>query len=85
MTATGDILPCTCFNNPIGNIFSDEPIKIKASIDSFVKNVNDVSTRCVNCKYINICHGGCPGYSMKFWGVLNGGDPRCPLIQKKNE
>lgn len=38
------------------------------------------NTACGKCEYFALCKGGCIGASLHRFGVLNGGDPRCPIV-----
>lgn len=80
---SGHLLLCSCFSFEIGNIFylSAKEMKFRAMKYGIIK-VHPHSV-CADCKYLKLCNGGCPGYSLKVFGRNNMGDIRCPFIQKK--
>ena len=85
VTPEGNVQLCTCFQNVIGNLF-------KEPIDSIIERIVirsriEISEKspCYTCRYKLLCNGGCPGYSNKYFGAMNMGDPRCPIIQSKYE
>ncbi|ALC91416.1 anaerobic sulfatase maturase [Bacillus sp. FJAT-18017] len=61
----GDAYPCDFFINDkykLGNVGSDNLTDILNSplYDEFLKLKPNLPKQCLSCKYINLCHGGCP-------------------------
>lgn len=80
VTPNFDVLPCTCMNNACGNLLMEPLVVITKRLNHLQMIEPDKSSICYKCDYRRICNGGCPGYSMKFFGKLNMGDIRCPLL-----
>lgn len=77
-----DVLACTCQQETLGNILTDDFSEIKKRIkQSSIIQISPKSV-CYKCKYVHICNGGCPGYSTHFWGEPNMGDIRCPIVKE---
>jgi radical SAM protein with 4Fe4S-binding SPASM domain len=38
--------------------------------------------RCLSCRYLNLCRGGCPLFSEFLTGDFNAADPECPVLQR---
>lgn len=85
VTPNGDLKLCTCFPDTVGNLFIDNVNVIKSVISNKSKIKIDSLSPCYECKYKIICNGGCPGYSLKYFGSINKGDPRCPIVQQIHE
>lgn len=75
-----DVLPCTCICNTVGNLLTDSFFAIESHLKNLSNIAPDENSVCYTCKYKNICNGGCPGYSLKYYGKANMGDLRCPLL-----
>lgn len=76
----GDVLPCTCLKEIIANVFVESPEQIKQRMENISCLIMDEHSICYSCKFLNLCNGGCPGYSQKYFGKKNMGDIRCPKI-----
>jgi len=72
-----DVCSCTCFKNiPMGNLFNN-------NLNTIIKNYNSIpvtSSTCSNCRYSNLCNGGCLGSGYQYFGILGSPDPRCSKI-----
>lgn len=76
-----DVYPCSCIDLKIGNLKENTPESLKEKINNLGNITPSVDSPCFFCKYRKICNGGCPGYSYKFFGCLNRGDIRCPIVK----
>lgn len=81
----GSVFPCNLFFGMeefyLGNILHDRFELIWNSpklhfFRGFAKNRCPVS----HCRLHAECHGGCPAHSVKYYGSLNGPDPRCAQL-----
>ena len=77
----GDITFCPSLTKPIANILNQnqqvdllQGIKIARKNDFFKIKVKQIK-KCVNCKYLNICGGGCRADSLYWKGKLITADP----------
>ncbi|HXX57581.1 MAG TPA: radical SAM/SPASM domain-containing protein [Thermodesulfovibrionales bacterium] len=78
----GSVFPCNLFFGMgefyIGNIFTDGFADIWNSPKlSFFRRFEENRCSLKDCNLHAKCHGGCPAHSMKFYGTLDGPDPRC--------
>lgn len=85
ITQNFNVLPCSCVNENVGNILTDDVADIKQRLTEIGNIVPNVDSVCYNCDYRHICNGGCPGYSLKCFGVTNMGDIRCPKVRSVYE
>ena len=76
-----DVYPCSCIDLKIGNLKEDSVKILKAKFEKLGNISPSDDSPCFNCKYRQICNGGCPGYSYKYFGSLNKGDIRCPIVK----
>ncbi len=79
------VYPCTCLKDfPLGNLKDESLINILGNEKSnvFVNYNIDPASKCLQCKYFDICRGGCIGCSYNIGGKLGMGDSRCPLIKE---
>ena len=80
--SNGTVSLCSCMNYSLGNIFTTPICEL---IETW-KQAGDMTPSddsvCHQCKYLSVCNGGCPGYSLKVFGVMNMGDIRCPIVHK---
>lgn len=76
-----DVYPCSCIDLKLGNL---KEISSELLREKFYK-LGDITpsedSPCFSCKYRQLCNGGCPGYSYKYFGCLNRGDIRCPIVK----
>lgn len=82
VTSNFDVLPCTCTEETVGNLFRDDISIIKKRLSQKERVSVDILSACHSCPYLSICNGGCPGLSKKVFGVENMGDIRCPIVAK---
>ena len=73
----GDILPCSSFPQPMGNILEMRGRfkEVWGSGDfKFFQQKRFAHKKCKNCKYLAICNGGCPLYwkQLGFKEILKG-------------
>ncbi len=80
VTPSFDVLPCTCIDERVGNLYADDIREIKNRLIKASKITISEDSICHSCKYLSICNGGCPGISTKVFGVPNMGDIRCPFV-----
>lgn len=59
----GDVQPCNFLPKSIGNAYQEDFDSILKKVKSFMKKEFPVSTRCRSCKYVELCQGGCKGFS----------------------
>ena len=76
-----DIYPCSCIDLKIGNLKEESAKSLKEKIGKLGNIVPSDDSPCFRCKYRKLCNGGCPGYSYKYFGSLNKGDIRCPIVR----
>lgn len=80
--SNGDVYPCVFFSNesePIGNIHKNT---LKEINDNFKKNdlyksYGEYPEKCLSCKNLKYCHGGCRGYAKLCSNDWFDKDPRC--------
>lgn len=88
----GDVIPCILLWQTdrerfiLGNVEKDCLLELweKSSILSLLRN-NKGPTECKECKYIEICRGGCPVTARIKYRSWNRRDPNCPNIIKVDE
>jgi len=78
----GSVFPCNLFFGMkefcIGNILTDSFGTIWNSQKlRFFRRFRENHCPVAGCELHESCHGGCPAHSMKFYGKLDGPDPRC--------
>ena len=79
------VYPCTCLTDfPLGNLLTTPLSEILENEQSkrFSEYTIIPESKCISCKYLTVCNGGCIGMSYKFYKKLGMGDYRCPLINK---
>lgn len=74
--------PCTCINDVIGNFKTDDTYSLLEKLETSCHIPPARDSVCYDCKFLRICNGGCPGYSMKCFGSFNMGDIRCPIVKQ---
>ena len=78
------VYPCTCLTDfPIGNLLNSNLNNILKSKEAVLFSDYHVlsDSTCNDCKYLDICNGGCIGMSYYFFGKLGCGDGRCQLMK----
>ncbi|MGB9682638.1 MAG: anaerobic sulfatase maturase, partial [bacterium] len=83
----GDIYPCDFFVEPrwlLGNIKENSLEEIYDSdlYKSFSKRKNDVDERCKNCRWLELCWGGCPKFRIDKSGMEIKYSYFCPSYQR---
>lgn len=78
-----NIAPCTCLDYYCGNLLNESVESIYNSevmrkLRNFRPKENVV---CYNCKYKQICNGGCFGISKSIFGEIGFGDIRCKIVR----
>ena len=79
------VYPCTCLTDfPIGNLLNSNLRDILKSEEATRFSDYRIlpDSTCNDCKYVDICNGGCIGMSYHFFGKLGKGDYRCPLMKR---
>lgn len=76
----GDVWPCAFLPVKAGNVLNERPIDIWKKSDVFLalRNRDNITGKCGNCKYIDVC-GGCRARAYAFSGDYLSEDPLCPL------
>jgi radical SAM protein with 4Fe4S-binding SPASM domain len=76
----GTVLPCRRLEIPIGNILTEGLYKIWYTSDILwkLRNKDNLSGKCYNCKYIHAC-GGCRAIAYTVNNDFMAGDPQCWL------
>jgi len=79
----GDLLPCSYFPKPAGNIFkqSFKEIWEQAELFKELRDFNKYKGRCGCCEYINVC-GGCRARAYAIYGDYLEEEPFCDYIPK---
>lgn len=81
-----NVYPCTCLTDfSIGNMKINclEEI-IKSEKNYCFYNYKPLKeSYCNECKYLEVCNGGCIGMSYNVLGKLGLGDIRCPILKEK--
>jgi radical SAM protein with 4Fe4S-binding SPASM domain len=83
--ANGDIVFCSMLPNIFGNIKKSKNLKKAADSQKMFRweylELNDMS--CSNCKYVNLCTGGCRAHAQSLLGDILAPDPlACSLIPR---
>lgn len=77
-----NVLPCTCIQDTVGNLLTDNISDIKKKLAEYSHISVDPESVCYSCKYLRLCNGGCPGFSLHYFGKPNMGDVRCPFVKE---
>ncbi len=80
--SNGDVYPCVFFSNesePIGNIYKNtlKEINDKFKKNELYKKYGEYPEKCLLCKNVKYCHGGCRGYAKLCNNDWFDKDPRC--------
>lgn len=81
-----NVYPCTCLKDfCIGNIKNQKlkNIILGEKNSGFYDYKLSEESYCNQCKYREICNGGCIGMSYNMLGKLGLGDIRCPILKEK--
>lgn len=80
-----NVYSCTCLDSfPVGNLMKDnlDEILLSKASKKFINYSPKLEQTCMDCKYLELCNGGCIGTSLKKYKEFGYGDPRCPKINK---
>ena len=80
-----NVLPCSCTNDILGNLLTDSIEIIDNKLNTISQIIIPENSVCYNCRYKVICNSGCPGYSIKIFGIIGMGDIRCPMVSIKTK
>lgn len=78
--------PCTCLTEfCIGNVKNQKltDIVLGEKNNNFYNYKLSEESYCNQCKYREVCNGGCIGMSYNILGKLGLGDIRCPILREK--
>lgn len=80
--SNGDVYPCVFFSNeaePIGNIYKNtlKEINYNFKKNELYKKYGEYPEKCLSCKNVKYCHGGCRGYAKLCSNDWFDKDPRC--------
>ena len=73
----GNIKPCVCLSENMGNILKDDLRKIWSE-NKFLKDIRKLKflpSECAGCKYLSMCRGGCRASAKGYYGKINAKDP----------
>jgi len=86
IAANGDVLPCELMRDVIaGNVHSRPLSKIwkrSVAFESIRKRSLGIAA-CSDCRFWDVCQGGCAAATLNLTGALTGADPRCELANKE--
>lgn len=73
----GNIKPCVCLNQKLGNILNDDLKEIwkKHKFLKDIRKLKYLPEECAVCKYLSLCRGGCRASAFGYFGKLNAKDP----------
>lgn len=80
-----NVYSCTCLDSfPVGNLMNESLDKILLSKESkkFINYLPNLEQTCMDCKYLELCNGGCIGTAFHTYKEFGYGDPRCPKINR---
>jgi len=81
-----NVYSCTCLDSfPIGNLKENslENILLTEKAKFFINYLPKLEPTCMECRYLELCNGGCIGTAFRKYGEFGHGDPRCPKINKQ--
>jgi len=81
-----NVYSCTCLDSiPIGNLKENnlDNILLSEKAKIFTNYLPTLEPICMECRYLELCNGGCIGTAFKKYNEFGHGDPRCPKINKK--
>ena len=73
----GDLRPCVCLSEKLGNILEDDLKKIWSNNPFLldIRAMKFVPDKCKECHYVSLCRGGCRASAQGYFGKLNAIDP----------
>ena len=80
----GDVLPCSYFPKPAGNVFTQSFKDIWENSELFqeLRDFKKYKGRCGSCEYVNVC-GGCRARSYSVYGDYLEEEPFCGYVPVK--
>jgi len=74
---SGELRPCVCFNQNLGNILTDNLKKIWDENELLLdfRTMKFIPEICRKCKYVSVCRGGCRASAQGYFKKLNAIDP----------
>jgi radical SAM protein with 4Fe4S-binding SPASM domain len=61
--ANGDVLPCSSYDDPVGNILKQDLKTVWASDGAKrYRSKAEAPQKCKTCEHLHVCHGACPLY-----------------------
>lgn len=81
----GDVFPCRRLPIKIGNLMNESLLEIWYSSNFLhkLRDKNNLSDKCVNCKFFNECNGGARCIAYAYWKDVFAPDPQCWIRFKK--
>lgn len=78
----GKVYGCSSIDIELGNIKTESLVEIwKNKAGILRKQVSLLPEKCVKCKLVGWCQGGCRGRSYFYYGNFDNPDPMCPHEQ----
>lgn len=73
----GDIRPCVCFPQVVGNILKDNPREVweKSEFLRTLRRMEHVPDSCYSCRFVALCKGGCRAAAFTTYNDLKASDP----------
>jgi len=73
----GELRPCVCLGEKLGNILKGDFKKIWNSNPFLldIRAMKFVPEKCRDCQYVSVCRGGCRASAQGYFGKLNAIDP----------
>jgi len=89
IAATGQIVPCNYFKEEqfvCGNALKDNLLTVwrESEVMKKFRYFNPTDKKCVNCKNVGLCTGGCRAFAKYMCGDPFVGDPYCTIYDLKN-
>lgn len=82
----GDVVGCTSIRKPefiVGNLMKRTLKEIWEDPNTFARQrafrVSDLGPKCQQCKYADLCRGGCANIRLSMGGSMNSDNPLCAL------
>ncbi|MBU7047968.1 MAG: radical SAM protein [Theionarchaea archaeon] len=83
VNAQGDVFPCELLvsenSMKSGNLLKDSFEECLLACNSLLDVRVEEIGRCINCRYADICGGGCRARAFAKYGSVSAPDPLCPL------
>lgn len=77
ISSSGEIRPCVCLPQVLGNILNDDPMEIwkNASFLHFLRRFDHIPLICHSCDLVSVCKGGCRAAAYYSYGDFQSIDP----------